>query len=146
MSSIVTIQQVGLIVDLIYHNQSRSDKKPVSLLYKEAGTSINTFFKVRSILIDMDLLVIVGERRNQTSYWNPNRSQPTPSMLQEVYRRYTKDYKVRVKEIKKQRGKISLQEALKVLTSMGYSGVISRKKCDGYITMIEEIDLDKVGD
>ena len=117
MSSIVTIQQVGLIVDLIYHNQSRSDKKPVSLLYKEAGTSINTFFKVRSILIDMDLLVIVGERRNQTSYWNPNRSQPTPSMLQEVYRRYTKDIKSRVKVNKKAQRRPDLNEALSILSN-----------------------------
>lgn len=146
MSTVINIQQLGLLVDLIYHNSKRSEKKTLKQLAADGEVSVNTITKVRQILIDMELLIVIGERRNQVSYWNTNKSQPNPEMLRNIYKIYIQDYKVRVKEERKSRGKISLEKALQVIVSMGYRGVISRNTLDGYITTIEQIDLSKVGE
>lgn len=91
----------------------------------------------------MHLIIKEGQTAGQKIYWNPEKSTPNPTMLQEIYRIYAKDRKSKVR-VSKKPGKISLEAALRTLVKMGFAGVIEKSVKDGYRTMKEVIDLSKV--
>lgn len=146
MSKIITIPEMGIIVDSIYRNYSRAklDQKSVKQLAVDCNTSANTIIKIRTILATMKLLIIEGDRRTQKCYWNPDKCTPNPVMLTEVYRVYTKDVKSRVKVNPERVKRLpSLESALLAFKKAGWNE-ITLKKTVGNTTDIKIIDLVEV--
>lgn len=139
MPKLISFPEVGIIVDGLYRNYSKEklDQKPIKKLASDCGVSDNTLLKVRSILIAMKLLIVVGERAQQRCYWNTEKCSPNPVMLTEIYRVYTKDVKSRVKVIRKKEPRFPSKElALQSLAKRGYTEIIL-KTVDGNKTIVE---------
>lgn len=134
----------NLIVDSIYHNCQRPsiDHKSIAQIAKDCETSVVTVSAVRQLLSDAKLLIIEGERKAQTTTWHPNKSAPNTKMLTKLYESYIH---FESKSVEKKSGRISLDAALRTLVSLGYTGVITKSKKSGYTTIVESIDLEKVG-
>lgn len=141
----MSIQQVGLIVDLLYHNslKVRYEQKSLRELARSCETSLAGITTVRNALIEKKILVKEGTLRNQYIYWHPGKSQPNPVMLRDLYKDLIREEK-RVERTRKAPGKVSLERALKTLVSLGYTGVIQRSTTHGYTATIEQIDLSKI--
>lgn len=140
----MTIQQVGLCVDAIYANYSKSkiSQKNTNQLASDCGISVAVVIKIKKILANMKILIIEGERAAQTCSWNPCKCKPNDTLLREVYKIYTSDAKTRVKVENKKRS--SLEGALEVLVKAGWEGIIKKIKVDGIRTITETIDLSKI--
>lgn len=135
----------NLVVDSIFHNCQRVsvDRKSIAQLAKDCSTSINSVIAIRNLLSEEKLLIIEGERRNQTITWHPGKAQPNPTMLTKLYELHTR-FNGRVKVNERKPGRISLELALRTLVQLGYTGVISKSKHSGYSIITESIDLSKV--
>lgn len=137
----------GVIVDALYKNYERKkfEQKSMQDIAKMRGCSVVTLNNVKKILVDMNLLIVEGERRAQQCIWHPDKCIPNPSMVTKVYQAYTKDAKcrIRVSAVKKVASP-SLESSLKTLVKLGYTGVISKVKRDGCKTITECIDLSKI--
>lgn len=142
MSKFLTIQSCGLALDVLYRNSEKVklSQESINALAKKVGISVLPMTKIRNILIHRQLLVTYGSGRGAYTAWNPNKSKPTPEMLESIYKEYTKDAKSRVKVVKKE-GRISLERALRALVTLGFTGVIT-KSVNSYTT--ECIDLSKI--
>ena len=140
----VAIQNIGIIIDAIYHNYSKSkmDQKSIANLAKDCDVTVAVLTKVRNILIDMKLLVVEGERRSQVCWWNANKCKPNEVLLREVYKKYVSHIKSRVKVENKKRS--TLEGALETLIKLGYEGVIKKVHVEGFRTFTETIDLSKL--
>ena len=140
----MTIQQVGLCVDAIYTNYSKSkiSQKNTNQLAADCGVSVASLTKIKKILADMTVLLIEGERAAQTCMWNPCKCGANDTLVREVYKVYTSDVKTRVKVENKKRS--SLEGALEVLIKAGWEGIIRKTKVDGIRTITETIDLSKI--
>lgn len=140
----MTIQQVGLCVDAIYTNYSKSkiSQKNTNQLAAGCSVSVASLTKIKKILADMTVLLIEGERAAQTCMWNPCKCGANDVLVREVYRIYTSDAKTRVKVENKKRS--SLEGALEVLIKAGWEGIIRKTKVDGIRTITETIDLSKI--
>mgnify|MGYP000098128005 FL=1 len=135
----MTIQQVGLCVDAIYTNYSKSkiSQKNTNQLAAGCSVSVASLTKIKKILADMAILLIEGERAAQTCMWNPCKCGANDVLVREVYRIYTSDAKARVKVENKKRS------SLEVLIKAGWEG-IRKTKIDGIRTITETIDLSKI--
>lgn len=144
MGRIISIPQMGIILDGIYRNYSKPplDQKNLRDLSKECGTSKNTLTTIRDILATRKCLIVEGIKRSQRCYWNPSRSTPNPAMLTDVYREYTKNMKSRVKvERREKRKRLPSEEAvLQALAQRGCVRVIL-KFVRGNKTTIETYDF-----
>ena len=115
----MTIQQVGLCVDAIYTNYSKSkiSQKNTNQLAAGCGVSVASLTKIKKILADMTILLIEGERAAQTCLWNPCKCGANDVLVREVYKIYTSDAKTRVKVENKKRssleGALELKQAMK---------------------------------
>lgn len=147
MSRIITLPEIGVIIDGIYRNYSKSkvDQKNINKLAADCGVSVTVLLKVRSILVKRDLLVIIGERAKQKCYWNPQRCSPNPTLLTDVYREYTKDVKSGIKVTKRVQRLPSIESALLAFKKAGWGEVIL-KKTAGYKTVQESYNLIKMGE
>jgi hypothetical protein len=143
MSKAISLQICGIVLDVLYRNSEkvRLSQKSLAELAKDAGVSVLPLQKVRSILIERQLLVTYGFGRGQYTAWNPNKSKPNPNMLVSIYQEYIKDAKHKVKVVAKKEGRVSLERALKTLVKLGYTGVIS-KSINSFTS--ECIDLSKI--
>lgn len=142
----ITFQHCELVVDALYHNSERKkfEQKGMRQIAEDCNVSVPVVQKVKSILVDMKLLIVEGERRSQECIWHPDKSKPNPVMLREVYKVYTKGARSKVMVSKKRSAPTSIDSALQVLVKLGYTGVISKVKHDGYRTITESIDLSKI--
>lgn len=147
MSRILTMPEVGIIVDCLYHNsiKPKYEQKSLTALSAKCEVSKASLTRVRSILIEKKLLLIEGNRRTQTCCWNPDMCTPNPNMLLEIYRVYTKDVKKRVKVIHQKVKRLpSIEAAILAFKKAGWDE-ITLKKTVGNTTDIKIIDLIKVG-
>lgn len=142
------IQDVGVIVDSIYHNSNKSsfEQKSITQISADCAVAQSTVRKIRGILIDKKLLIVEGERRSQKTYWHPDKCSPNPAMLKEIYRTYTSDFKGRVKveRVKKSKN-ISFEEALQVLSKLGWTEV-KKERREGDRIIIEIVKLNQAGE
>lgn len=145
MATRMSIQQVGLIVDLLYHNslKVRYEQKSLRELARSCETTLASITTVRNTLIEKHILIKEGVLRNQYVYWHPGKSKPNPAMLRDLYKDLIREEK-RVEKTRKAPGKVSLERALRTLVSLGYTGVIQRSTTHGYTVTIEQIDLTKI--
>ena len=147
MSTFITIQSVGLALDTLYHNSQKPklEQKPIKELAQKIGISTVSLLNIKKVLVDMNLLIVSGEKRGQSVEWNQCKSKPNQHMLTEVYRVYTKDAKSRVKVRTKSQASGSLESALQVLVKLGYTGTIRRVTgAKGNVISYEEINLSKI--
>lgn len=142
MSKVISLPEMGIILDSIYHNYSKHkiDQENTTRLAAKCNTSINVLLKVRSILAERQLLIIEGERAKQTCYWNTAKSAPNPVMLTDIYRIYTKGVKSRVKVEKKKAAPSSIESALLIFRKKGALEVTVKYAC-GYKKTIEVYDV-----
>lgn len=144
--SVITMAHCELVVDALYHNAERKkfEQKGMRQIAKDCDVSVPVVQKVKNILVDMKLLIIEGNRRTQECIWHPDKSKPNPAMLREVYKTYIKGAGSKVMVKQKRFAPTSLDSALQALVKLGYTGVISKVKHDGYRTITESIDLSKI--
>lgn len=143
----ITMQMCGVIIDSLYRNYElpKFEQKSLRDLAKHCGVATMTFDKVRRILIDMKLLIVEGRNKGQQTIWHPDKCSPNPAMVTEVYKKYAKDAKCRIKvSVVKKVASPSLESSLQALVKLGYTGVISKVNRDGYKTVTECIDLSKI--
>lgn len=147
MSRIITLPEIGIIIDGIYRNYSKPkvDQKNINKLAADCSVSVTVLLKVRSILVKRKLLVVIGERAQQKCYWNPERCSPNPTLLTDVYREYTKDAKSRVKVVERAKRLPSIESALLAFKKAGWEEVIL-KKTAGYKAVQESYNLTKMGE
>lgn len=147
MSKIISIPEIGIIVDGIYRNYSKSkiDQKNINQLAVDCGVSVRTLLRVRTILAEMKLLIIEGERSQQKCYWNPSKCSPNPTLLTEIYRIYTKGVKSRVRVEKKVKRLPSIESAMLAFKKAGWDEVIL-KKTVRYKIVQESYNLTNMGE
>ena len=126
-----------LIVNSLYKSYTVK-QLTIQQIATNCEVSLPVIIKIKSILIDKNLLISDGTRKSN-SYWNSEKAKPNPAMIEEVYRVYYS--KCGIKD--KKTNTVSLETALRTLTKLGYVGVIQRSRNDGFITKIEQIDLAK---
>lgn len=142
----ITKTQVETVINLLHANcmKADGDKQTLREMAVSANISYNKLRKVREILIVMHLLCTNGNRRGQTSFWNPNKSAPTSAMALEVYYIYTNDSRSKVKVVfKKEKRLPSIQLAFLAFKNAGWDE-LTLKKTDGYKTVVEMINLSKI--
>ena len=138
---ISSIPLFSLIIDSIYQNTLRTDKKSLKQLSKDVGCSLPFLTKIRSILISKQILIVEGSTRNQTVIWHPNKSLPNPLMVQEVYKVYHKESKFQIKsQLKKEKQKsFSLDEVIDFLKKENFSGFFSKTEILGIKSVTTKI-------
>lgn len=147
MGKIITLPQVGIIVDTIYRNsiKPKYEQKSIRDLASHTEVSYNVLGKIRDILRSMRLLIVEGEKAGQKSYWNPSKSIPNPAMVIEVYRIYTKDIKSKIKVVSNKQPRVpSFELAIQTLVKLGWCGVIQKVTVNGIVRTIQEIDLSAI--
>ncbi len=147
MPNVLSMPQIGLIVDALYQNAKKPkyEQKSLITIGKDTGTSKVSVAAVRNILQELKLLIIEGERRAQTTCWHPDKCTPNPALLTQVYRIYTKDVQSRVK-VKRTKGvkESSLELAVQTLEKLGYHGELIRElPSQGRVLTIQKIVLRK---
>lgn len=142
----VTLQHCEIVVDALYHNVIRKkyEQKSLRQIATDCEVSVAVVQKIKGILVDMKMIIVEGERRSQECIWHPDKCCPNPAMLREVYKMYTKDARSKVTVKQKRSASTSLESALQALVKLGYIGVISKVKYDGYRMITESIDLSKI--
>ena len=137
----LTLQQVSVALDVIYHNAVKADQKPKTKLYKDAGLSINTFNKLINSLMQRQLLFISGNTRNQKISWNKEKCAMNPKLVQSIYQ------ELYVHEAPKRRRtakpiKMQYDEIVTYLRSRGWRGTLERvKETDGIIRNVQYLDI-----
>lgn len=140
-------ETVEKICKAIYDNSKKKpvDQESARSMSDHISINVNTFNKVRNIMRGMNVLIITGQRAAQRTAWNADKANLNSSMIEEIYRIYTKDSESKMKiEVKHEKRLPSLDRALEALVSLGYEGIIVKSIVTGYITKKEEIDLSKI--
>lgn len=141
MAKKFTKEHLSTIINAIYKSSTSpvGNQKTLKELQKETNVSVNTLIKVRSILCNMKLLVIIGPRNSQHSFWNPDYSTPNSSMVSEVFRVYTQDPKVAKNQHKVQKLP-SFEMALRAIASKNWQK-LTVETVQNNKTVIEIYDL-----
>lgn len=140
-------QLCGLVLDALYRNCQRRpfEQKSAVQLAADCGTKPATVRQVVDLLLETKLITVEGQTRSRRMFWVKGKCAPNPQLTGYICKQlgHTSVKPPVIQEVKPAR-KISLERALHVLVSLGYTGVIERVTHSGIHTQIDRIDLSNI--
>lgn len=131
----LTQTQVETILDILYTDSGKSNQTCFKHIAKLTNLSYPVVRKVVSVLQDMNVLSVTGERR-QTSYrWSHDKAHANPSMARKVLEVYS-DFKPASST-----PKLSTEICIAYLQRKGWNGTLTKSYKDGYVMHTETIEI-----